>query len=940
MTQTPPTPAGRFRGALDVLRGHAFAVPAKRAPTVVHYEGVGGAWGEPPPPTVTAEPSLYILSEAVHAAVGAFANRVASTDLLLRAETDSGELKDIRSHPALRLLENPSAFTTRYGLLWHVVADYLLAGNAYCFLAGPARGQPAEIWRMNPRQVRIVRDKRTYVRGYLYDVEGETVPLDAGEVLHFRAPNPFDDVYGLGRLAAAALAARTGRDMDEWNRTMFAHDYAVPAGIVSTEQHVGDADWQRVKDEWRTAHGSGKRRTAFVRGGAIHFEPIGLNQTDVDFLKGALWQAEKVYRVFGTYHLLPAENADDRKLNERLFLEEQAWPLMRYIAEALSDHLLTFWGPKEGAGRLVAEFADIRPRERAIDLEEQREESKGLTLNEWRARRNLAALPGGDDVLFIHVQSGEKVAFERAALPEPPPSPPPVAPAEAERESAAEQPEDAQERAEQRENAGDEIGDDIGASTDRAAWHRELARWQKYVLRRWGQDRRPFTAQTLPGLLAELVRAALAEAEDEAGVRAVFERAHEVADGKLLLDSPAQAGKASLGVPAGTVVLELGELETVIGAQQALQQDTPADAPVRWMPLQHLHITLAHAPLVDEPQFRRAFEALRGAMPVELAITAPEVGHFEPPNGPLPIILRVAPDKALTALQRAVVDAFAAEGVTLSEYSDPEAWQPHITLGYFDRADFEPDRFDRPLGAGCRAVALAFTRESFEFEHGVLARSPLNRAPALKAYLAGKAIQATRLDFEAEFEQLLAAARSGDLDRRAWSQRMRTLLRRFVVKAYRDGLHDGGVTIGETESLDDEDQANVNEHLAQQGQYVTDFGAALFRENGISDAQAEGKPVQWWSRSIMPAYEAGRFSADRSGMYEWVLGRTEEHCSSCLTANGQRHRLRDWHRAGIIPRGDLLICGAGGFCDCNLVKTTEKARGRLSAIPREESGEA
>ena len=75
-------------------------------------------------------------------------------------------------------------------------------------------------------------------------------------------------------------------------------------------------------------------------------------------------------------------------------------------------------------------------------------------------------------------------------------------------------------------------------------------------------------------------------------------------------------------------------------------------------------------------------------------------------------------------------------------------------------------------------------------------------------------------------------------------------------------------------------------------------------------------------------------------MYEWVLGRTEEHCSSCLTANGQRHRLRDWHRAGIIPRGDLLICGAGGFCDCNLVKTTEKARGRLSAIPREESGEA
>ena len=103
-------------------------------------------------------------------------------------------------------------------------------------------------------------------------------------------------------------------------------------------------------------------------------------------------------------------------------------------------------------------------------------------------------------------------------------------------------------------------------------------------------------------------------------------------------------------------------------------------------------------------------------------------------------------------------------------------------------------------------------------------------------------------------------------------------------------------------------------------------------ERGVSDPQAENKPATWFNKSIMPLYQAGRLSADRNGLYEWLLGRTEEHCRSCLAAVGQRHRLKDWYRVGAIPQADLLEC-KGFNCDCKFQKASGRARGRLDRIP-------
>lgn len=196
-----------------------------------------------------------------------------------------------------------------------------------------------------------------------------------------------------------------------------------------------------------------------------------------------------------------------------------------------------------------------------------------------------------------------------------------------------------------------------------------------------------------------------------------------------------------------------------------------------------------------------------------------------------------------------------------------------------------------------------------------------------------KAIQATRLDFEMAFEDVLTEARAGNLTKRKFKTAIRSIIKRYGRKAYDDGLTDGGVDPAEITS---EDLETVNDLIQRQSVYVTAFADVLYGD-GISDAVATQKPIMWFNRSIMPFYQNGVVSARANMMVEWVLGTTEEHCDSCLALDGQRHRMKTFQRAGFLPQSNghkELIC-KGYHCDCKLLPTTGKARGKLKTVPHD-----
>jgi HK97 family phage portal protein len=330
----------------------------------------------------TTSPRVYEQSPWVYIAI----NRIAEAGALvpLHVSQRVGEqLVGIDAHPLEQLLTMPNAVTSRFELFEQTLGSLELTGNAYWYLVGDAYGLPREIWVLRPDRVTIVPDAVNVVRGYLYAIDGDYVPLDALEVVHFKRWHPSNDYYGLSPITSAQTAILSDKHMANWNRNTFGQDHAVPAGIVNIKDFISDTDFERIKQEWRNNYGGTNRKTAFLRGGAVEWQHIGLSHTDLDFLQGRKAQRDEILNIFGIPVGLVSENATEAnaKVAERMFIERTLYPKLVRIAQKITQELLPFYGDN-----LIAQFEDIRPTDTQARLDEIRTAYPLLSINELRAQ--------------------------------------------------------------------------------------------------------------------------------------------------------------------------------------------------------------------------------------------------------------------------------------------------------------------------------------------------------------------------------------------------------------------------------------------------------------------------------------------------------------------------------------------------------------------------
>jgi hypothetical protein len=252
------------------------------------------------------------------------------------------------------------------------------------------------------------------------------------------------------------------------------------------------------------------------------------------------------------------------------------------------------------------------------------------------------------------------------------------------------------------------------------------------------------------------------------------------------------------------------------------------------------------------------------------------------------------------------------EADSTSELDELQAWRKFCTNGKASKRPFEQKALRGDIGDLLQAAIETHDKQTI-----------LDAFKAAQERIEArvKAIAATRLDFENDFDELLKRARAEKMGRVQWSSAMRSIIRRYGQRAYVDGMNDGGV---EDEPSED-DLIAINElHSANSG-YVTELGNVLYKEDGISDAQADVKAAQWFQRTINPFYLAGLVSADANGLYEWLRSTTViESCDDCVRLEGQRHRLKGW-KANWMPGYEKLGCN--GFCSCKLQKVKGRQRG-------------
>ena len=195
-----------------------------------------------------------------------------------------------------------------------------------------------------------------------------------------------------------------------------------------------------------------------------------------------------------------------------------------------------------------------------------------------------------------------------------------------------------------------------------------------------------------------------------------------------------------------------------------------------------------------------------------------------------------------------------------------------------------------------------------------------------------RALQALRLDWELFVEALLADTRAGNVkDRTRFGNLLRGEMARFGRRAYLDGLTDGGILDA---TLSDSDKGKIQTMLAEQSTFVSGLSELLFKGQGISDAQAAGKPRQWWAGSILPFYQEGFDSAGTNPMMEFVGAFGKNPCATCKHLFGQRHRKNVWYKNGLGMVGGSFvgqrtICGKGGHCKHGIVTVVARASGNI-----------
>lgn len=194
-----------------------------------------------------------------------------------------------------------------------------------------------------------------------------------------------------------------------------------------------------------------------------------------------------------------------------------------------------------------------------------------------------------------------------------------------------------------------------------------------------------------------------------------------------------------------------------------------------------------------------------------------------------------------------------------------------------------------------------------------------------------KAFMDTSAEFVDNFTALVSLYQEGAVSKRSLGARMRVQLKQAGMKAFADGLEAGGVP---REELDTDERAQVLAWLSRQSQYVRRFADEITKRP-LPQTVIIDRAAMWVRKSLQDIRYAGLLAADKNGMYEFTGDDGEESCRTCQAAKGQIHRMKTWANAELRPGVDTHSFECGGWrCDHHLVKTTERARGRLYRIPR------
>lgn len=316
----------------------------------------------------------------------------------------------VQNHPLERLLRRPNpymggAFLWQYSYWW-----LKLDGNFYWFVLPDHRGQPAELWPLPASAVTpVFGDGERILDYYEYNVGGRLYQIPAEYVVHVRQPNPFNAFVGISELVAAMLPVDNDLAMTRWNGAFFGKNNTMPSAIINLSSGdpnapINPADANRLRADLEDDYAAFERKTLVTTANSVNATLLGWNPHDMDFGNGRQFNKEEILTIYGVPLGVVDANATEANATvaNEAFLGNTIWPLLVLVAEQLTAELvIPYYCWWTHAPQMEAQFADVRPVNREMELRE-RETARGvMTIDEVRARYYaLDPLPDGRGLLL------------------------------------------------------------------------------------------------------------------------------------------------------------------------------------------------------------------------------------------------------------------------------------------------------------------------------------------------------------------------------------------------------------------------------------------------------------------------------------------------------------------------------------------------------------
>ena len=386
----------------------------------------------------------YKKSVWIYNAVRVKAEAIANLPWLLKRVVSGASDEIIAEHPSITLLEHPAEGVTYARMTTRIIMHLELMGNAYLEQIRRGRNSKGEVEEtdvglalvnLDPTRMRMRIDEKSERTGrgvdeYIYKANIEERSLKPKDVVHFDYPDPLDTEAGFAPVQPIYQSSLLDRRARRYTAD-FMKNGAEPSVVLESDQKIEPTVRTRMAEDWMARHGgAGNAGGVGVLSHGLKVKTLGLSHRDMlypQLMQMTRTEILAAIRVPPVMVGLGDMNYATAHIQKRIFMEDVAIPLLRYILDTLT------W-------EVVSEFEDgkdlyLEPNMELLKSPEDKQQDRSIAVQAFQLQlvdrteaRSMMGLAPKDEIDAEEPIHGDlyQDPDKKAKPPEDEEAPPPI----------------------------------------------------------------------------------------------------------------------------------------------------------------------------------------------------------------------------------------------------------------------------------------------------------------------------------------------------------------------------------------------------------------------------------------------------------------------------------------------------------------------------------